>query len=399
MSWRDQLQPASFRGVAFHTVSDSATFGRRSVLHEFPFRDLPYVEDMGRKAREIRIVGFVLGADYLTALDSLIDAIEQPGSGKLVHPTLGELTVSISDGGVIIDQSNAEGGVARISFSCIESGEARFPSAAAATQDVLKTRAGEASLSAASGFTQRFDLDGLPGWAQRLSIDRAQGFLDQVRGAIAPLANFASGRGTVLGILDAIAPQLGDLLRDGHSFTQQVGSLLGALRGGIDAPAAMRVLGTLDTYGAGETHLPATTETRRREATNRDSLVEFLRATAAIDRAHAVAELEFDDFQQAVEVRDSVTAQIDIVADATTDDTLFDALTAVRAAVVRDVATRGADLARLVTVTPQATMPALVLAHDLYQDASRDADILMRNRIVHPGFVPAGRSLEVPADA
>jgi prophage DNA circulation protein len=50
-------------------------------------------------------------------------------------------------------------------------------------------------------------------------------------------------------------------------------------------------------------------------------------------------------------------------------------------------------------VQPQATQPALVLAYSLYEDASRDADIIARNNVRHPGFVPGGRTLEVLADA
>lgn len=398
MSWRDQLRPASFRGVEFHTVSDSGTFGRRSVLHEFPFRDLPYVEDMGRKAREIRIVGFVLGDDYLTELDALIDAVEQPGPGKLVHPKFGELTVSITDGGLTIDQSSAEGGMARISFACTESGEARFPSGLPVTQDVLKSRADDALDASANGFASRSNLLNLPGWAQQLSIDRAQGFLDQVRAAIGSVAGVAGGRGGVLDLLDALSPQLGDLLRNGVQFTTQIRGLLGGLRSGMDARPAVQVLGRIGDFAIGETHMLPTTSTRQRVADNRDSLNEFLRGCAIIERCRTVAELEFTDYQEAVAVRDSVTTQIDLVAEATSDDVLFDALTALRAAVVRDIAARGADLARLVSVTPNATTPALVLAHNLYQDATRDTEILARNRIPHPGFVAAGTPLEVPVD-
>ncbi|MFX9939048.1 DNA circularization N-terminal domain-containing protein, partial [Acinetobacter baumannii] len=65
MTWRDQLRPASFRGVPFHVTQATGTFGRRSVTHEYPFRDLPYVEDLGRRARTLRIEALLLGEDYM----------------------------------------------------------------------------------------------------------------------------------------------------------------------------------------------------------------------------------------------------------------------------------------------------------------------------------------------
>jgi prophage DNA circulation protein len=40
-------------------------------------------------------------------------------------------------------------------------------------------------------------------------------------------------------------------------------------------------------------------------------------------------------------------------------------------------------------VTPAEPLPALVLAYDLYEDVARDGEITARNKIRHPGFVPA----------
>jgi prophage DNA circulation protein len=77
------------------------------------------------------------------------------------------------------------------------------------------------------------------------------------------------------------------------------------------------------------------------------------------------------------------------------DDAVYGALADLRGAVVRDIAARGADLARVVRYTPPETLPALVLAHRLYGDAARDGELVARNGIAHPGFVPGGLELEV----
>lgn len=398
MSWHEQLRPASFRGVAFYAVSDSATFGRRSVLHDFPFRDLPYVEDMGRKAREIRVVGFVIGADYMAARDALIEAAEQPGPGKLVHPQYGELTVSISDGGFTVDHSNAEGGCARISFTCVESGEARFPSSQVATQEVVSSRADDALAALKNRFTLDFRIDNLPAFFQDDAIAQAAGFLDQVTGTIGETAG-AIGRGDVLALVDAISPQLGSLLRTPAVMADRVQAIVGSVRGAMPARSAVGALAKLATFGAGNPHLPQTTATRLRQAANRETFTELVRGSAAVERARSVASLEFSDIQDALAVRDSVVDQLDQVSDVSSDDGVFGTLSALRAAVVRDIGARGADLARVVSVTLPATTPALVMAYDLLGDASRDSELLARNNIIHPGFLPAGVPLEVPIDA
>lgn len=66
MSWRDRLLPASFRGAEFLVDSHSTeAAGRRAAVHEYPGRDTPYAEDLGRRTGEYRIQGYVLGEDYL----------------------------------------------------------------------------------------------------------------------------------------------------------------------------------------------------------------------------------------------------------------------------------------------------------------------------------------------
>lgn len=58
------LRPASWRGVPFQVDSTDMGAGRRTQLHEYPQRDKPWVEDLGRAAREVAFDGFVTGADY-----------------------------------------------------------------------------------------------------------------------------------------------------------------------------------------------------------------------------------------------------------------------------------------------------------------------------------------------
>src|SRR5690349_9842319 len=126
MAWQDKLRKASFRGVPFQVDTSEGTFGRRGVVHEYPLRDTPFVEDLGRRARSLSVEGFVLGSDYMAARDALLAALERRGPGTLVHPYLGELVVSVQE--VKLRESTAEGGLARFGITFLESGAERFPS-------------------------------------------------------------------------------------------------------------------------------------------------------------------------------------------------------------------------------------------------------------------------------
>ena len=47
MSWRERLQPASFRGVPFHVDAHSSGSSRRLSVHQFPGVDQKLIFDLG----------------------------------------------------------------------------------------------------------------------------------------------------------------------------------------------------------------------------------------------------------------------------------------------------------------------------------------------------------------
>jgi prophage DNA circulation protein len=93
-----------------------------------------------------------------------------------------------------------------------------------------------------------------------------------------------------------------------------------------------------------------------------------------------------------VRVRDLVGNALEAVIDEAGDlfdDRSYEALTALRVAVIEDLKARGGDLAQIVNRGFGGLQPALVLAYRLYRDATRADEVLARNDCAHPGFLPA----------
>jgi prophage DNA circulation protein len=113
IAWRQYLKRASFRGEQFYVDTGVRESGRRVVNHEFPKRNLPYAEDMGRRAREFTVRGYLIvypnnvasggqdyfpndplkKANYITARDALITALETDDIANLQLPLLGVMSV------------------------------------------------------------------------------------------------------------------------------------------------------------------------------------------------------------------------------------------------------------------------------------------------------------------
>jgi prophage DNA circulation protein len=91
--WRSGgLLMASFKGAYFHVEQQGRSSGRRTVVHEYPKRDTPYSEDMGRHAIRYQMTGYVIEMDrrnelnYQVAKNRLIRALESEDAGQLRDP-------------------------------------------------------------------------------------------------------------------------------------------------------------------------------------------------------------------------------------------------------------------------------------------------------------------------
>jgi prophage DNA circulation protein len=105
-AWRDSLLPAHFDGRMFHVDNSSCESGRRIVVHEFPKKEVPYSEDMGRRAVTFSVRGYCIvyphedasapdlyRRDYRIARDNLQNRLDTGGPGVLQLPTSAPMKV------------------------------------------------------------------------------------------------------------------------------------------------------------------------------------------------------------------------------------------------------------------------------------------------------------------
>lgn len=405
MSWRDDYQPGSFRGVPFRTESHERSGGRRVAVHEFPGRDEPVNEDLGRRARQFTIDCHVIGADYRTGRDALLDAIEANGPGLLVHPWHGRMMVNVLD--YQQSESTEDGGVAWFTLTLAEAGQpAPSPVAVAAGADAL--READAVIAAApAALEQAFSIEDAAEFVEQAAGDMVTGMatISQtaagLRGGIGPtLRAFEAG-------LRFLPANIQSLLRAplnlGMALTGLVQSVA-VLGGGGGRRQRLAPLELMLDWEPGDEVFPARTPQRQRIVQNRTALLDLFRTVTAGELVKAASATEWRSYEDAIGARDAISDRLDVLALAAADRgedataLIYDRL---RHALARDIAARGETLARVYRLQLDATQPALVLAHRLYADrgtaepidARADA-IVARNRLPHAGFVPAGVALE-----
>lgn len=391
MAWQDRLQKASFRGVEFQVEADDAAFGRRVQLHEYPQRDKPYAEDLGRKAREIGITAFLVGPEYMATRDRLLAAVEESGHGTLVHPWYGQLTVVVKDDGCRVTHSRDEGGLCRIQLAFVEAGELAFPAASASTgTQTLLAADGMQELSIAE-FGTDFSIDGLPAWVGADAATTAATLLSDLESALSA-GVLANPVGTLIGELDT-------LLATPTIYAQRVFGLFAKAAAIVQTASNFADFSTLNfarSFSAvrsyalfGKSTRPSgLTPVRAKLYDNRDALSALTRRAVLVQAAGMTASMPLPVYEDATTLRRELLAALDAES-VQSDDTAHVGLMSLRASVHLDMTARLRDAARLRELSPREIVPAMVLAYDLYEDPAREAEIIARNRIRHPGFVPA----------
>ena len=148
MAWRDDLLPASFRGVPFHIENVTREGGRRNVPHEFPKRNRGLTEDMGRRLRAFTIDGYLIGPDHNHEADALVAALDADGPGLLVTPLQGRLQV-ICD--VFAETTRREeGGFTIVSMTFVDAGRDTASPISAADTAGLVLAAANVAMAAVS---------------------------------------------------------------------------------------------------------------------------------------------------------------------------------------------------------------------------------------------------------
>lgn len=406
----EQLQPASFRGVPFEVEASGITVGRRTVVHEYPQRDRPYVEDLGRATRNITLQCFVVGSDYLEQAQALMHELEEPGPGTLIHPWLGEMEVTITSVSEL--QFDQGLGVASVTITATEAGDLEFP-AVAADEDTEALEAADAvEKSAVDKFCEDFDLSTINDW-----VDSA------LEGSLLDALNFVSAGdlGKLFDYAEGVA-NLADkamalLSTDPKIFSTRLAGALGLSRWATTVSAWRGVAKSLKNLCKHD-KLKARTKAyaERKGEPMSDVTRQVMKSQAAIEtlvRQLLIAQMvgvstlvatskdvsspdgEEDmrtttrSYDEIVELRDELCQVLDDELLMEENDEMYQVLDEARTAIF-DVLTHKADaLQHVVIVKPDDVFPAVVLAYDYHDDADRDLEIARRNSVEHEGFCPA----------
>lgn len=403
-----QLRKASFRGVRFDVDDTGKEFGQRYVTHEYPGRDDPFHEQMGEGVQSFSVEAFIIGDDFISRAAALEAAIRKKGPGTLIHPIHGHVEVVAIYPCRRQESSQAVGEV-RFSLTFEPYSGAKFPSILGSTASAVAL-ASENMLDALSGdFSDFFEIANLPDFISADAEGRISSLLsnlDTVLG-IAGLSDFIPAS---LPSLFSSTLSLGDRVVDffrslGNSSKPKSMPMISGKFPAAPVAPALPMSSALANNGLFSTPVTDPANGSRRDNNGR-ALNNLFQASSLTAAAASSRSSIYESREQAIAFRDSFVLQMDAIGDRLGEDgwdRSWQTSKSLVSAVVRDINDRIGRLPRTITVETRTTRTSLELANRLYGDDPSKifvcaADIAQRNRVGHPGFVPA-KKLEVLIDA
>lgn len=415
MSWRAGTSLGSLDGIEFDYFGYTPSSGQRSNVTDMPLRDDPSVQEMGRRQRTGSIDCLMTGEDFLVRTAKMEATIEKGGIKTLVHPHRGKMQVHITNA-FEPAYSTEKGGMVRFTLQYLRV-ESTIKAGSLDTLGPLQNSVSGARSALSSALDAGMTVQGFPDFVQ----DAVTALLAGPRGVTSAMRQAYGKASATIGVLDDIAyaiesfeRELDDLLglpgelaaklqhvmRQVMSLVTSKGSRVTTIPGVSSTSLASSVgLSQLDTMLAvAGPVITSSTPSRRRQAANQSAIEATARGSAAVEMTATLAAAPAGVLvsrARASEVGAQLVEALTSVAEEAADDGLYLALKTLAAAAHKHFNAVSLSLPVTTSYTPTGAVPALVLAHRLYGDATRHEDIINRNTIAHPGFIPGGDPIEV----
>lgn len=414
--WLATLWPGSYKGVPFYYESADMAGGRGLVIHEFPNRDDPYIEDLGEAPRIFEGAAYLAQEDVDRAGDALDATLASRGAGMLVDPVKGPVMVHCQEfkrrhdlnklGFLAYSVKFVRAGAPTALISVpllgrlvIAGGDALAQAVAGLFSSAVVTVGQPDFVASAAG-------EGVAGAAGavealRLAVPSDPAISARVRDAVAAIAAAApdllgrrSPAADVLPALIAAVPDFDAELAPAGGAGVIAGALVGTVRllaAGMAPEAAQSAMA--DFIGAHADPAPAVAQTKSAElaAANAAEARRLARLAGLIAWAEALQRRRYPSRPDGVTARGEAAERFEIelnACDGAANAALFIAIETLRGRLVGFLTQLIADLAPVVTVEAGAVMPSLWWAWRLYADPARAGELVARNAVRHPSFMP-----------
>lgn len=379
--WIGNYLQGSFRGVEFFIQSASNTIGRRQANHEFPGRDEPFAEDLGRKAKTFSLECYIIDDNYFNRRNELIKALDTDGPGELVHPYLGTFQAVVMSSS--FSERTSEGRMVRFSITFQEQKEISLTISVKNTRNFNFAKRNSLFDAIRDFFLQAYDIAQAPvGVLQDVldSIDNVSELLLLAKQTVASVSDFQR--------------ELSNIKGKGIQLVLDAQDL-------VDSFASVVSFGT----SIADAQNTATADNARRQFFESRTVLERQKASSNLDTtdgvfnnliyqqsvasaAGLVSVIEFTSLSDADEIYNLINTELDFIENQVgASDEILAAVRDMRAAIRQDIDERTEGLGEIYEYRiNDQSRPTIAVSNSIYGEIDSEQDVINRNKIQNPFF-------------
>lgn len=397
--WVQGYLQASFRGVEFFISGHNRGGGRRLATHIFPEVEKVKYEDLGNKEDTVNLTAYIVDKNYYAQRNDLVNALREPGPGKLVHPYLGEITVRVDSW--TLTETTGEGRVARFGLNFKDDSQEPLTLVVPNTQSQVYQRKTSLLESIGAWLDNVYDLAQQPVRA----IEDVNATLQQGLDLVDKVKAIANTQADFKRVLSNTRGKIIELSISAQAIAQDFQALIGF---GTDQPRGTTLSATSENSREQLNELKQmtdfadepVTDTPEEVALDPDYPAQQIQKTIVFEAvANMCGLMTFVPFESAEDAEQEEAALFDIInglmLDESIDDDIYENLRDIKAAVHNDIEARSITLPRIVEYELPQETNTLQLSYDLYGEIESEQEIIDRNQIDHPGFVSTANKLKI----
>jgi len=380
------LHAASFKGASFLMKSGSTSGGRKTAVHEYPNTDKRFVEDLGELQETFRIDGIIHGENYFADRDALIAALKSGGSGELVHPFFGSVTVVAQPYSVVEDTARL--GVARFTMIFDRSDESVFPVQASNNKSLINSDKNTIISSIKTDIINIFNV------SRQSSVN----FSDAKTVMTSIADSFEINSDTIFKVVENISDFTDKLETFRDNINSNAFDSTNLASNFTDVFEAFELLGStpenqfeieqgLFDFGLDQEVIARTTLQRIERDNNRDILNSAMRSNALAQAYNTVTDLTFDTEDDIKDTQQILDNQFDfIIDDNNLSDTTVRNLKELRVQVRKFLEDETVNAYKISQVQT-SEMSATIFTYQYYGSVDNTQQIIDLNNSLNPTFI------------
>lgn len=433
MSWRDNLQPASWRGIAF-SVERTTTSGGRRIKEIERWQKRTITVDQGPRLVIFTIDAFIIqnsnnNFDYFQQRDKLIDKLQNVrGAGILIHPFYGRVKVHSRDW--TIEESFDDGGIARFTIDFDLEQTSLFPGETKDSTKIVDAQATASTNLSIDNFINTMNAAAVflknlisPITNMMLKIQTAVGSVNNV---VRSTVNTALGAiSSVISTLQVVLNSPCDLYNTCKNACDAFGNLVGMAGDVISSGVIGGCSGTTrgNAYTLDGDTIPESLGTSvinqmveaiddidqesifSSQEENLLIIINIFKLQLLIFAARVGIRIDYSSQDSLFDILELLRQAFDdfmenILGDQLTFDTtdVFVAAEQMKITFIDEMNTVAETLVKEIDYhTPNDILSTLVLAYNQYEDVDRCSEIFNKNKILikHPGFIPENETIRI----